>query len=351
MSVTTPDFLWAVPLFLGLLAASAWIRARRMGEVIDYISAQPRDSFWPPQSPPYVPKNRGTLRGVLLATGAVGLFGALSGFSIGTREVQIHRPAAPLFLVMDISRSMSVQDVPWGRLEAAKLLVRRVASRLPGTSLGLTVFAGETHQLLPPGPDRDLLFTYMESLGPDLVTSQGTALHAVLAECAQVAEEMSQESAPVFLLVSDGEDVSTLESLVPLAVAVRESGGILAAVSFGTEEGGPVPAVPVRAGLWGSLTGETAGNQTANPHSSANPDLLRELAQAGGGRYASAQHPTEVTALMAWLEEALGETEVAEPEREGVDRWSWLILISLLALGAEASLAGPLERPKVSPWA
>ena len=164
-----------------------------------------------PQTPPRsAARDRGVLRGILLVTAAVGLLGALSGFSVGTREVQIRRSEAPLFLVMDISRSMSVQDVQWGRLEAAKMLVRRVASRLPGTSLGLTVFAGETHQLLPPGPDRDLLFTYMESLGPDLVTSQGTALEAVLAECARMARGGgSWRSTLCSSSMSDGEDVST----------------------------------------------------------------------------------------------------------------------------------------------
>jgi len=351
MSVTVPGVLVGIPLFLGLLVLSAWVRSRRLERIKDYLSAKPKDSFWPSQPPSSTTNDRGILRGLLLITAAIGLLGALSGFSIGTREVQIRRSAAPLILVMDISRSMSVQDVQWGRLEAAKLLVRRVASRLPGTSLGLTVFAGETHQLLPPGPDRDLFFTYMESLGPDLVTSQGTAFEAVLAECARLVEELELEAQPVFLLLSDGEDVVDPGSLTPLAEAIRGAGGVLATVSFGTEEGGVVPAVPTRAGLSGSWSGTDAHNQTSDPHSSADPHLLRTLADAGGGRFASAQNPGEVSDLLSWLEVALGETDVAGTGREGVDRWGWLILISLIALVAEASLVGPLERPRVKPWA
>lgn len=350
MSVSIPGFLWTIPLFLGVVVLSTWVRSLRLEKLREFLSAKPKDSFWPSQPSSPAKKDPGILRGLLLVTAAVGLLGALSGFTVGTREIQLRRSAAPLILVMDISRSMSVQDVRWGRLEAAKLLVRRVAARLTGTSLGLTVFAGETYQLLPPGPDRDLFFTYMESLDPGLVTSQGTAFEAALTECARMAEESEMEVQPVFLLLSDGEDVADPESLSHLAEAIRKAGGVLATVSFGTEEGGLVPAVPTRAGLTGSWSGASAQNQTSNPHSSANPGLLRKLAEAGGGRFASAQNPTEVTALLSWLEVSLGETEVAGMGREGVDRWSWLILISLLALAGEASLAGPLERQREKPW-
>jgi hypothetical protein len=166
-----------------------------------------------------------------------------------------------------------------------------------------------------------------------------------------MAEEFGPEIQPVFLLLSDGEDVADSESLTPLAEAIRKAGGVLATVSFGTEAGGAVPAVSIGAGLAGSWSGTRVQNPTSNPHSSANPHLLRRLAESGGGRFASAQDPSGVTALLSWLEVTLGEIEVAGMGREGVDRWSWLVLISLLALVLEASLVGPLERPRVKPWA
>ena len=141
------------------------------------------------------------------------------------------------------------------------------------------------------------------------------------------------------------------EALTPSAAAIQKAGGILATVSFGTEEGGPVPAVPIRAGLTGSVARDRASGTRASP-----PFLRQPPSPAGtrGGRRGSVRlgsESGEVAALLAWLEEALGESEVVGTSREGVDRWSWLILISLLALGVEASLVGPLERPKVRPWA
>ncbi len=347
---TTPEALWALPLFVGVLAISALVRSRRLRQVEAYLSSEPRDRFWPGEPSSAPGPGRWILRGGLLVTAGACLVIALAGPNIGSREVQAYRTTAPLFLVLDISRSMGVEDVPWGRLGAAQLLVRRIAARLPGTSMALTVFAREPYPLLPAGPDRDLLLTYLESLRPDMVTSQGTDLEPVLMECARVAEGLGEAESPVFLLLSDGEDPTTTAELMPALMALRKAGGILAAVSFGTEEGGVVPMGPENAGLLPRQWEETPGSGTPSPFSRANPDLLRTLAEEGGGRFASSHDPEGMTSLLVWLENALGMDESSDLVLEGVDRWVWLAGIALFALLLEASIPGRFERKKGSAW-
>ena len=347
---TTPEILWALPLFVGALAISVLVRARRVRQVEAYLSSEPRDRFWPGGSSRSSGPGGWVLRGGLLATAGACLVVAMAGFNIGTREVQTYGTTAPLFLVLDISRSMGVEDVPWGRLGAAQLLVRRIAARLPGTPMALTVFAREPYPLLPAGPDRDLLLTYLETLRPDMVTSQGTDLEPVLRECARVAEGLGEAESPVFLLLSDGENPTTTAELIPALIAVREAGGILAAVSFGTEEGGVVPMESETSGLLPRQWEETPGSGTSQPFSRANPDLLRSLAKEGGGRFASSHDPEGMTSLLVWLENALGMDEAADLVLEGVDRWVWLAGIALLALLIEASFPGRLERKMGPSW-
>jgi Ca-activated chloride channel family protein len=340
---TTPEVLLALPLFVGVLAICVLARSRRFRQLKAYLSADPRGRFWPgrPFEPPV--SGRWLLRGALLATAGACLVMALAGLGIGSREVPTYRTTAPLVLVLDVSRSMGVEDVPWGRLGAARLLVRRIAGRLPGTSMALTVFAQEAYTLLPPGSDRELLFTYLESLGPDMVTNQGTALESVLIECARVAADMGATDSPVFLILSDGEDPTPAAELIPTAASVQEAGGILAAISFGTEAGGSVPASSQRRGLIPQLGEESSDSGTPSPFSRANPDLLRTLAEEGGGRFASAHDTDEMNSLLVWLEDALGKDEAPDLVLEGVDRWAWLAGIALLALLFEASIPGAFE--------
>jgi Ca-activated chloride channel family protein len=345
MTLLSPDFLWFVPVILAFTAISGWARSRRLAELEKYLSASPRDRFWPEKPATSIPR-RSLLRLTLLSTGGVGILTALAGLGVGSREVQVTQSDVPLSLVLDISQSMVVEDVPWGRLGEAKLLTRRIGSRLPGAPMGLTVFADDTHQLLPPGPDRELLFTYLDVLGPDLVTGQGTQLEVVLSECLRTVREGGIAKPSLFLLMSDGEDSSDPEELLSLARDIRRAGGTLSTVALGTVEGGLVPLGPMNASRLFPNNERTAGSLGTDRTSSANPELLSSLAQAGGGHFAAAHVPDQVSALLEWLEARLGAATPDQPTKEPVDRWAWLVAVVLIALFLEVALRGPMERPK-----
>jgi Ca-activated chloride channel family protein len=268
---------------------------------------------------------------------------------VGTREVRILESPCPLVLLVDISGSMAVEDVPGNRLASARLLIRRVAHRLPGTALGLTAFARDSHPLLPPGRDRDLLLMYLDALEPGMITNQGTSLLSPLATATRMIREPETGVGTVFLLLSDGENPGVPGDLQAKAELLRKEGAFLATVALGTRKGGPVPHT-ARVPTLRTRQREEALSPAIPPAiSRSDPETLRELARAGGGIFASASDPVSVEKLISWLEERVGARDTGEARREGADRWAGLVTLALLLLVAEASFRDPLARSLPAP--
>jgi len=343
MMFQNPELLWALPFILILLGLSVAVRTRRIGAMETYLSFDPKDRFWPRRLRKHFSKPRWLTKGVLLSIGGASLVGALAGFQVGDSRTPRFRPTSPLFLIVDISRSMAVEDVPWSRLGEAKLLIHRMTTRFSGASLALTVFAEEPYHLLPPGTDDGLLTLYVEALTTELVADQGTSIQPALAEAARLAREAPKEGKPVFILLSDGEDQAGDESLAAAASEIQDNGGTLATIAFGTRSGGRVTLSGGVVGAPSHVPEVPGGSSTAEPHSRADPELLRRLAEEGGGRFTAAGDSEGVLSLLTWLESALGQGEVSEGEVEKADRWSWLVLTAFLALLLESLLPGPFE--------
>jgi Ca-activated chloride channel family protein len=338
-----PDALWIVPLLLGLLSFSISVRTRRIRTLKAYLSAEPKDRFWPGSDRAPLSQSRWWTKGILLLAGGSSLVVALAGFQLGLGHTPEFRPRSPLFLMVDVSRSMAVEDVPWSRLGEAKLLIRRITTRFPGASVALTVFADEPHHLLPPGSDDGLLAMYVEALTTDMVTNQGTAIEPVLEEGLRLSKEAPEGQKPVFVLLSDGENEADRRRLVSAAADIRESGGTLTTVSFGTRAGGRVPPTEGPREFAVGSPGRRDASASTEPFSKADPELLRTLADAGGGRFASANDVEGVRSLMDWLESALGQVEASERDPVRIDRWWWWVLVAFLALVLESLMPGPFD--------
>ncbi len=345
MSFSAPALLALLPALVVLLIVSVHLGWKRTRGLADYLDGARETGFWP-EPPSHLPlPSAWRVRGLLLGIAAFALVLASAGPRAGTREVPVLQGQIPLVLVVDVSRSMSVEDVPWGRLGSARLLAHRVAQALPAAPLALTVFAEESYPLLPPSMDRDLLFTYLDALDPSMVTLQGTGLAAALESVSRPADPET----PVLLVLTDGESSDHLEALRDAAASIRDAGGAVAAVSFGTEAGGPVPGlVPLSAGGRSHPDSpETLPRpaSTGPPISRARPDVLRQLADAGGGGFADARDPGQVRTLLDWLRSRLGGAESGTVRPEPVDRWPWFAALALTALLAEAALSGA-RRPE-----
>jgi Ca-activated chloride channel family protein len=265
---------------------------------------------------------------LLLSSAGCLLVLALADPRLGTREVPVPTPAKPLVLLLDVSRSMAVEDVLPSRLGAARILVRRVLPRVPASPVGLFVFAGEPHLLLPPSTARSLLLRYLDTVDPGMLTRQGTTLAPALREVLEGLRSGALEPGTVFLVLSDGEDHGDAEEVLSLAREVKEAGGSIAALSLGTSEGGVVRLGGTR---MASLMSDPFEAETGegDPYSRARPGFLARLTEVGGGAFARGVIPGEVSALLAWLGERGGVGDGMELEEVATEGWPWVLALAL----------------------
>lgn len=201
---------------------------------------------------------------------------ALAGpFWVQDQARQVQRLAANIVIVMDISPSMGARDVHPSRLDQAKKLVSDFSLRMEQHRLALVAFSANAYTVLPLTPDGAALRHFLQQLDPSLAYVTGSNLGRGLRLAREALDQALDQNASggLVLLVSDGEihDPGAIQA----AGALGEAGHTLLTLGIGTVQGAPVP---LAGGRLLRREGEVFTSQLQR-------DTLRQLAQAGGGRY------------------------------------------------------------------
>ena len=97
--------------------------------------------------------NPGTALALLLGLAII----ILSGPSWRQQPSPLARDAAPLIVVLDVSASMNTTDIAPSRLERSRQKISDLLTLIPDKQIGLMVFAGSAHTVLPLTADHDIL--------------------------------------------------------------------------------------------------------------------------------------------------------------------------------------------------
>ncbi|MFI5314838.1 MAG: VWA domain-containing protein [Myxococcota bacterium] len=301
------DWPWLAVGLVALLAAQAAVRGRR--ELRAWLGDDPASLARPARA-----------LALSLAAGclAFGLRAALS-----TPE-QFSGEGADVVLAVDVSQSMDVTDVAPSRLRRALRTAERVVEQAKGERLALVVFAGEAFIALPLTQDRDAVRTYLRALDSDIVSVRGTELGRALAQAGRAFDPHSSRPRTVILL-TDGEDFGAPpESEIG---ELRALGVRIAAVGFGTAEGGPVPG---QAALAEAVR---IGEDTV---SRRNDGLLEHVADATGGAYFREIEERPSPAQLLPRHDAAGAVTPAQRRRDPLVP---ILALAALALAAELWLS------------
>ncbi|MGF1547784.1 MAG: VWA domain-containing protein [Thiotrichales bacterium] len=222
---------------------------------------------------------------------------ALAGPRWDFREERLYRPANELVVILDLSRSMLIDDVKPARHHRARQEVEDLVNLRPNVRLGVIAFASTAHVISPLTDDHASLLRLLPALTPDLVGMPGSRLTQALRQAEFLLGQSGEEIARSILVISDGDIVES--NLLATALALREKGIMIHTLGVGTEVGDIVrdpsgkPFVdvnrePIRSGL--------------------NADLLRAVAREGGGHYQIADYQDDdVRALLRAIERRSGE--------------------------------------------
>jgi Ca-activated chloride channel homolog len=248
---------------------------------------------------------------------------ALAGPRWDYTDIEAFSPVNDLVILLDISRSMNVADEPPSRLARARQEVQDLVQMNRELRIGLIAFASVPLVISPITEDSQSLLNALPAVSTDLARLQGSRLDAALDRAKQLLG--SGGNGRSILLISDGDfDEPDLSDKIG---ELKREGITLNVLGIGTAGGGPIPAQPGQGDLLRDRRGRII-------ESRLNERLLKQLAQAGGGRYIKADFRDRDAEAI--LELAAGDLGKPTPTQQKTRVWNehfyWLLLPLMLLL-------------------
>ena len=253
---------------------------------------------------------------------------------IGTKMETVKREGIDIVFAVDVSKSMLAEDVAPNRLDKSKQLVSQIINSLGNDRIGIVAYAGSAFPVLPITSDYSVAKMFLQSMSPDMVSSQGTSLDEAIRLSAKYFDEKSKTS-KLLILISDGEDHSEGASLA--AEEANKIGMKIITVGVGTEKGGIIPLK--ENGVVRSYQKDQNGETVITK---LNQEGLKTIAKATKGGYVYGGNTKEV---LEYIKNALNNIQKTEFESTQMadfqSQFQWFIGFAFLLLFVDIFL---LER-------
>ncbi|MGB0716857.1 MAG: vWA domain-containing protein, partial [Phycisphaerae bacterium] len=236
--------------------------------------------------------------------------------------------------VVDVSKSMLARDLKPNRLERAKEEIRQQLTEravfAQGHRLALMLFSGGTVTRLPLTTDHQAFREKLADVRVGTVRRGGTNIGYALEEATDLFARSPERATRIILLFTDGEDH-------------EERGAAVAKLAY--DESG-IRVFPIGIGDPAS----TIGAQVPNADGGDKPMLhegqivfskldvegLRNIADAGGGRYAPISNLNRVVDAIAKMRQSKLTTEERMRHRP---RYQWFLTAALILMAIEIGIS------------
>jgi Ca-activated chloride channel homolog len=305
VTFAAPAFLLALLLVpLGAIAYAAAERRRR--RAVDAFAA-------PAVRASALPRRPGWRRHAPMALYALALAALATALARPEATIAVPSEQASVVLATDHSGSMRATDVAPDRLTAARTAAERFLDRVPRrVRVGAVAFDHRANVLEAPTTDRAPVRAAIAGLRPSGGTATGEALAAAL----DLVRRGSDDPPPAaIVLLSDGESTHGRD---PLPVA-REAGRL---------------GIPIYTVALGTPGGTLVGSDGVSRPVPPDPETLRAIAEASGGRAFTADDADGLAAVY----ERLGSQVATEREPREVTAAFAGGALALVAAGSLLSL-------------
>ncbi len=273
------EMLWllaTIPVF----AAAYWAYTRHKRRQLEAFG----DAELMEQLMPNASRVRPTVKFSIVMVALALLIFAAARPQFGTSERTEKRQGIEAIVALDISNSMLAEDVAPNRLDRAKQMLSKLMDNMINDKVGLVVFAGDAFVQLPITCDYVSAKMFLNSIKPELIKTQGTAIGQALSTSIRCFGEQSEASRAI-ILITDGENHE--DDAVAVAKRAKEMGIQVLVVGIGKPEGSPIPMPGTN-----NFRKDREGNVVV---SRLNEDMCREIAQAGGGIYVRCDNTNTAT--------------------------------------------------------
>ena len=217
------------------------------------------------------------LKLLFFSIGFVFMVLALVNPKMGTKIQTVKRQGVDIVFALDVSKSMLAEDIAPNRLEKSKQIISKIIDKLGGDRVGIIVYAGSAYPLLPITTDHSAAKIFLQNAGPDMVSSQGTAINHAL-DLAKSYYDNDEQTNRFLVIISDGEDHQT--NTVAAAQGLAQKGVKVYTVGVGTQKGAPIP-IRNSSGLQGYK--KDSKGEVVITH--RNVSVLKEISEKCQGLY------------------------------------------------------------------
>jgi Ca-activated chloride channel homolog len=201
----------------------------------------------------------------------------------GSQSVSTQAVGFEVNFVVDVSNSMLAEDIKPNRMHAIKRSLFSLSKQLREQRLGITVFAGEAFNQIPPTADQNIVDAVITSLSPTMVPTQGSDLNAALQLASQNFDQKDDLN-KFLILITDGE--SHEEGFLERVKEAKSKGIVTHVLGVGTSKGGNIPITQPNRKK--SLLKDLQGKVVVT---ALNEEALQAIAQEGGGIYSRIDNP------------------------------------------------------------
>ncbi len=159
---------------------------------------------------------------------------ALARPVMNVKEVKISSESKNLVIAIDVSRSMSADDIYPNRLEFVKHKLSFLIDNLKDTNIGIVAFARNAFLVSPITNDKNSLKFLLSNLSSDMVSVQGTDVSNALT---QVSKMFVKSGLRDVFLVSDGGESKDIQKAIAEA---KKSSLHVSVMVVGSQKGGTI---------------------------------------------------------------------------------------------------------------
>lgn len=223
----------------------------------------------------------------IVLLGMIMLILGLVNPKVGTRKDKVKSKGIDIVFAIDVSKSMLAEDIAPNRLEKGKQIVSQVIANLKNDRIGIIAYSGSAFPILPITTDYGIAKMYLQTMNPEMISSQGSNLNEAIALTERYFEEKSKTS-KLLIMVTDGEDHS--EEAASAAASARKKGIKIITVGVGTTAGGPIP-IRNNGVIESYHIDKTTGDKVITK---LRPDALQAIAEASEGDYVDGSNTKQV---------------------------------------------------------
>ncbi|MCQ2346028.1 MAG: VWA domain-containing protein [Paludibacteraceae bacterium] len=272
---------------------------------------------------PNASRIRPNIKFSLLMVALMLLIFAIARPQFGTTERTVKRQGIEVMIALDISNSMMAEDVAPCRLDRAKQMLSRMIDKMVDDKVGLVVFAGESYIQLPITCDYVSAKTFLNSINPDLIKTQGTAIGDAIRTCMRAFGTQESDAGRAIIIITDGENhEDDAEAAAKLA---HEAGIQVDVIGIGKPEGSPIP-IPGTGNFLKDRDGQVVVSRL-------NEKMGQDIASAGHGLYVRCDNTnTALQALLRQLDDLATAELKTSSFKEYNEQYQSFALLALLLI-------------------